>query len=119
MIEILPQSEGNLIAIQFGGKLTLDDYEKIWVPRLEETIERFEKVRVLIYLDETFDGWETAVIWEDAKVGLKNIKAFEKIALVGGPDWMAKMTDLLGHLMPGSVKSFPSGELEEAYGWIK
>ena len=119
MIEILPQSEGNLIAVQFGGKLTLADYENVWVPKLMDAIERCEKVRVLIYLDETFDGWETAVLWEDTKVGLKTINAYEKIALVGGPDWMAKITDLLAHFMPDSVKTFPSGELDEAYGWIK
>lgn len=119
MIEILPQSEGNLIAMQIGGKLTLEDYKASWVPRLEQAIETHGKVRVLIYLDETFDGWETAVLWEDAKVGLKNITAFHKIALVGGPEWIAKITEVVGHLMPGTIKTFPAGALEEGYSWIE
>ena len=119
MIDILPQSKGNFIAIQISGKLTVDDYETVWVPRLEEAIARYGKVRVLMYLDETFDGWETAVIWEDTKVGLKNINAFEKIAVVGLTDWLSKVTEMLGHLMPASVKTFPAGQLEEAASWVK
>jgi hypothetical protein len=119
MIEILPESEGSLIALKIGGKLTLDDYTGVWVPRLEEAIESHGKVRVLMYLDETFDGWETGVIWEDTKVGLKNVAAFKKVALVGGPTWIGKIMELVGHLMPGSMKAFPAGSLEEAYDWIK
>lgn len=119
MIEILPQSEGDLIAMQIGGKLTAEDYKKVWVPRLEQAIADHGRVRVLIYLDETFDGWETAVLWEDAVVGLKNIKAFQKIALVGGPEWIGKISEMVGHLMPGTIKAFPAGSLEDGFSWIK
>lgn len=30
-----------------------------------------------------------------------------------------KVSELMGHLMPGTVKAFPAGTLEEDYDWIK
>ena len=119
MIELLPQSEGNLIAIQVSGKLTADDYEREWAPRLSEAVAQHGKVRVLVYIDETFEGFEAAAIWEDTKFGLAHINAPEKLALVGGPDWMRKLTDLVGPLLPGSYETFETGELEEAFAWVK
>ena len=65
MIELLPQTEGSLIAIQVSGKLTAEDYEREWAPRLSEAVAQHGKVRLLVYIDETFDGWEAAAIWED------------------------------------------------------
>ena len=119
MIELLPQTEGNLVAIQVSGRLTAEDYERDWLPRLNEAIEEHGKVRILVYFDETFDGWEAAAIWEDTKFGLSHISSPEKVAIVGGPAWVRKLTELLGPLVPGSYKTFETGELEDAFEWVK
>lgn len=119
MIEILPESTGNLVAVKMGGTLTADDYTEVWVPRLREAIEEHGKVRALLYLDETFDGWEAKAMWEDAKFGLAHFTDFEKIAVVGGADWVGKVSEFFGKLMPAAVKAFPAGSLEEACEWIK
>ena len=119
MIELLPQTEGSLIAIQVSGKLTAEDYEREWAPRLSDAVAQHGKVRLLVYIDETFDGWEAAAIWEDAKFGLAHISSPEKMALVGGPGWVRKLTDLIGPLLPGSYKTFQMGELEDAFEWLK
>jgi len=119
VIELLPQTEGSLIAIQVSGKLTAEDYESEWAPRLSEAIEQYGKVRIVVYIDETFDGWEAAALWEDTKFGLAHISGPEKVALVGGPDWIRKLTDLVGPLIPGSYKTFPVGELDDAFEWVK
>jgi hypothetical protein len=120
LIEIMEQSGGPLVAVQFSGELTAEDYTERWVPVCEKAIEEHEKVRVLIYMDETFEGWEAAVVWEDTKFGLKNLTHFEKIAIVGGASWIGKVSELVGDLIPGlAVKSFPTGKLEEAHAWIQ
>ena len=119
MIEILPESEGNLVAIRAGGKLTADDYTKSWLPRLRDAIESHGKVRALVYLDETFDGFEVGALWEDTKFGLSHADDFEKVAVVGAPKWVDAVVGLVDHLTSGSLKSFPAGSLEEAWSWIK
>ncbi|MBW2274276.1 MAG: STAS/SEC14 domain-containing protein [Deltaproteobacteria bacterium] len=120
MIAIMEQSEGALVAVQFSGELTAADYTDIWMPACEKAIEEHGKVRVLVYMDESFEGWETAVVWEDTKFGLKNLTHFEKIAVVGGAGWIGKVSGLVGNLIPGmTVRSFATGELDEAFDWIK
>ena len=119
VIEILPESQGDLVAARASGKLTADDYTKVWLPRLEQEIRTHGKVRALLYLDETFDGFEIGAMWEDAKFGLSHADNFDKVAVVGAPEWVDICVGLVGHLMKGSVKSFPAGSLEEAHSWIK
>jgi len=119
MLEILPESQDDLVAVRAGGKLSAEDYTKVWLPKLEKEIRKHGKVRALLYLDETFDGWEVGAMWEDAKFGLGHADDFEKVALVGAPQWVESVVGLIGHLMEGSVKSFAAGGLDEAYSWIK
>ncbi len=119
MIEIMEKSEGSLLAVRFSGTLTAEDYTDVWIPACKEVIADRGKVRVLMYMDETFDGWEAAVVWEDTKFGLKNLSHFEKIAVVGGSEWMGKLSEMFGSIIPGlAVKAFATGELEEAHSWI-
>jgi hypothetical protein len=119
MIRILSQSEGNLVVAQASQKLTGEDYAETWAPLLRDAIAKHGTVRALLYLDETFEGWEVQALWEDAKLGLENANDFEKIALVGGSDWLDTIVEWVGHLLKGSVKTFPAGALEEALDWIR
>ena len=50
---------------------------------------------------------------------LANITSFEKVAIVGGPEWAGKLTELIGSVIPGSYKAFETGDLEEAFEWVK
>ncbi len=119
MIKLLPETEGNLVAIQMSGRLTGDDYEREWAPRVRQAIEQHGKVRVLVYLDETFEGWDVSAIWQDTKFGFANMAGIEKAAIVGGPEWMGKLAELVGAVIPGEYKSFDTGDLAEAFAWVK
>lgn len=119
MLRILPESKGNLVAAQASEKLTAEDYHEVWAPKLKEVDDAHGSVRALLYLDETFKGWEPKAIWEDAKLGLTISTDFDKMAIVGGPHWVDVLAELIGSLMKSSVKTFRSGELDEAYDWIR
>ncbi len=119
MLRILPESTGNLVAAQASEKLTADDYHEVWAPRLKKVDEEHGSVRALLYADETFDGWEAKALWEDAKLGLTIGTDFDKVAIVGAPQWVDVMVEVMGHLLKGAVKTFPSGKLAEAYDWIR
>ena len=119
MIEILPETRGNLVAAKAGGTLTAQDYTDIWLPKLEAVIGAHGKIRALIYFDETFEGWDAGAMWQDAKFGFSHADDFEKIAVVGAAEWVETVVNLFGHLMQGTVETFPTGALEKAYAWIK
>ena len=118
MIEILPESEGNLVAVKASQFLSTEDYTQIWIPKLNAAIETHGKIRALILFDASFQGWQAGAIWEDAKFGFHHANDFEKIALVGASHWVEAVTKLFGHLIEGSVRTFSDEQRQEALGWV-
>lgn len=119
MITILPETEASTLVVEASAKLTTKDYEEVFIPELDRLIGEFGKIRVVFYLDESFEGWELGAMWDDAKFGLKHKSDFERIAMVGGPKWVAWFSNLGSHFMPGAMKSFEASELAEAIAWAK
>jgi hypothetical protein len=77
-----------------------------------------DKVRLLYQLGEDFDGFDMAAIWEDTKVGLGHLAAWERIALVTDEDWIRTATKAFGFAMPGEVRVFSNAELDAAHDWV-
>jgi len=118
MIEILPESSENLLAVKATEKLTAKDYEEIFIPKLNELIRQYGKIRVLFCLADSFKGWEFGAMWDDAKFGIKHRNDFEKIAVAGGPNWVQWATKIAAHFIKCDVKTFKTEELQEALNWI-
>lgn len=118
MIRMLEESEGNVVGFQASEKLTVADYVNVLTPTLTKVVEEHGKVRVLMYFDETFEGWEPGAMWEDTKYA-KHMGDFEKIAIVGGPDWVHWMTNVFKPFFRGEVRTFAGTELSEAWAWVK
>jgi len=70
MIELMPESTGNIVGIRATGTLTGADYEKVFIPRLEELFGEYGRLRILLYMDEGFAGWDLSAAWDDAAFGL-------------------------------------------------
>ena len=119
MVEFLPESAGNIIGVRISGKLTDQDYKEILIPRMDELVKEYEKVRCLLYMDEGFTGWEPAAMSDDAAFMMKHKESMEKIAVVGGPKWIEWGSKIIGLLIKGELESFHGDQLEEAWTWIK
>lgn len=118
MIEMLTGLPSNVIGFNAIGKVTAEDYENHIVPAVEEALLSNDKVRLLYNLGEGFDGFEAGAVWEDTKVGLGHLAAWERIALVTDVDWMRMATKAFGFAMPGQVRVFKNAELEAARDWV-
>ena len=118
-IEILPESERNVLGVRAREKLTAEDYEQAWIPRLVKLIEEYGRVRVLLFMGDDFGGWEIGAAWDDAKFGVQYGGKCEKIAVVGGPKWVEWGSNLVGQFLKGEVRTFGSEELPAAWKWIK
>ena len=43
---------------------------------------------------------------------------FEKLAIVGGPDWIPLGIKAFRFLMKGEIRTYPSEQLEAAWEWV-
>jgi hypothetical protein len=119
MIEVMPESQGNVIGVKFSGKITAREYEEIIIPRLEAVLMEHGKARFMYVLDEGFQGAEAGAMWDDTKLGVKHRHDFDKLALVGGPRWMEWLTKLCAKLISGETRTFSLEQLQEAWVWLK
>jgi hypothetical protein len=119
MIEVMPESQGNLAGVKVSGKISAKEYEEVVIDRLDAIIKEHGKARFMWYLDENFQGAEAGAIWDDTKFGFKHRNNFEKLALVGGSKWMDWLTNLSGKIISGEIKTFPRDQLQEAWNWLK
>ena len=119
MIEILSNQPDNVLGFTAHGRVTGADYESVLIPLVETKLKENPKIRFLYHLDNDFSGFEFKALWDDIKVGLRHLTAWEKIAIVSQNKWILRVTKFLGFLMPCPVKVFDSNQLLEATEWIK
>lgn len=119
MIEILPESEGNVLGIRVSGKLTLEDYKEILIPKVNQILKDHKKVRILTLVDETFRGRELGASIENFKFGMKIRKQVEKSAIVTDSKLLRVLVHLGSYFVRGPVKTFPQSKLQAAWKWIK
>jgi len=118
MLQIIPVSDGNTIAVRASGKLSHEDYQK-FIPVLEKQIEEFDKVTLLFEFDN-FTGWDLKAAKDDFKFGMKHLADFERIAMVGDKAWEHWMAFIAKpFLISGEVRYFNRENLQDAWDWLR
>ncbi len=118
MIEIISGMPDNVVAVSAKETVTGEDYDKVFIPAIEERLKRHRKIRVLYHLGKDFSGFTATAMWDDAKVGISHLTAFEKIAVVSDVDWITGAVKIFAFLIPCPVKIFSNDKLQEAKNWI-
>ena len=119
MIEIMLESEANILFVKATEKLTARDYEEVFIPKINQLIEEYGKVRVVVLLAENFSGWEIGAAWDDAVFGIQHRNDFEKMAVVGGPKWGQWATKISAHFMNGQAAVYDIPDFQSAVAWVK
>ena len=118
MLQFIPVSEGNTIAVRASGKLSHEDYQK-FIPELEKQVEEFGKVTLLFEFDN-FTGWDLEAAKDDFKFGMKHLADFERIAMVGDKAWEHWMSFIAKpFLISGKVRYFNRENLQDAWDWLR
>ncbi|HUB68505.1 MAG TPA: STAS/SEC14 domain-containing protein [Candidatus Methylacidiphilales bacterium] len=108
----------NVVALAAHGKVSHEDYERVVIPAVEEKIRMHTKVRLFFHLGEDFAGYTAEALWDDTKIGIRHLTAFEKIAVVTNVEWIKNAVRVCGFFVPGPVKIFPNKELPAAVAWV-
>ena len=118
MIEVIPDLPDRVLGLKASGQVSAEDYQNGLVPALEEKLRKLKKVRLLYLLGDGFEGYTGSAAWQDAKVGMKHLTAFERVAIVTDVERIAKAVKAFGFVMPGEVRVFETEDLNDARVWI-
>ena len=118
MVEPIPGLPPDALGFRAKGKVTAQDYEEVLVPAVEALFARQPKGRFLYQLGDEFDGIEGAAIWDDAKLGLRHLGGWERVAVVTDVEWIRGAVKIFGLVIPGQVRTVTNRELPAAVRWI-
>lgn len=118
MIEIMTDLPDHVLGIRARGEVSADDYRQVLVPALEKKLQQHPRVRLLYVIGDGFEEYTRGAAWEDAKVGMLHLTAFERTAIVTDVEWVEKMTKALGFAIPGEVRVFEDDDLQRAREWV-
>jgi len=118
MVERIPDLPENVLGFTAKGKVSANDYESVIIPAVEAMFSREGRARFLYHLGEDFAGFEAAAAWDDAKLGLRHLAGWERLALVSDVEWIRAALKVFGLAMPGHVRVFHNRELAEATRWV-
>ncbi len=118
MIDLVPNLPPQVLGFVASGKVTADDYESTVIPAIESRLKESGKVRIFYHLGPAFTGFTAGAMWDDAKMGIAHLKAWEKIAIVTDVDWIGGAVGIFWIAIPCPVKVFPNAQYAEAAAWI-
>jgi SpoIIAA-like len=118
LIERIAGLPDTVLGFSAKGTVTAADYESVIIPAVEALFARHPKVRFLYLLGDDFDGFEGAAMWDDAKLGLKHLAGWEKMAVVSDVEWIRAAIRVFGLAIPGHVRVYHNSEFSEAKRWV-
>ncbi|MEM9394548.1 MAG: STAS/SEC14 domain-containing protein [Pseudomonadota bacterium] len=118
MIEHIPGRPEGTLEFRVTGKLTAKDYETILSPVIERALEENDHLKLLIIVDEDYEGFDLGAAWEDARLGLKHWSGFSRAAVATDKSWLQTATKAMAFMMPCPVMAFDLNELDDARRWL-
>ena len=118
MLKLMNHLPANVLGVSAEGKITGTDYETVLIPALEEKLKANKKIRMLYQLGNNYTGFEMSAMLDDAKMGMKHLSAWDRIALVSDHETINSFAKFFGYLMTCELRIFKNAELEEAKKWI-
>jgi len=118
MLKIMNDLPGNVLGVSAEGKITGEDYETILIPALEVKLKANKKIRMLYHLGNNFTGFDLSAMLDDAKIGMKHLSAWDRIALVSDHEMINSFAKFFGYMLSCEVRIFKNEELDKAKIWI-
>lgn len=118
MINISSGTPENLVIAVAHGKVTGDDYERVLIPAIETALKTHKKIRLLYQLDKDFTGFTAKAVWDDARLDLAHLAAFETVAIVTDVHWITEAVEFFGFFMHCAIRVFSNDRLGEARDWV-
>ena len=116
---VLPESEGNVLCLEIGQRVTLDDYVNIFEPPMRAIVAKYSDARAVISYTRPFLGWDIDAAEHDIATIAEVGRHVRRIALVHPTEQVAQRWLTFKPLFGGDVKIFNEGEFDNALAWAK
>ncbi len=116
VIEFIDDLPDGCIGARASGYLSLDEYASSVEPEVESIIERHSKLRLILHLDNAFEGFGEGA-WGQLTDELRHVH-FHRGALVTNDGHIAGAVNILKWTLRGHVRTFHNGEFDQAVHWI-
>lgn len=118
MIELVLESQGNILGIKVRKNLSARDYSDVLLPHLDWIVQEHGRARLLFSMEGDVQGLEPDSPWLPVKFGTGHKDRIEKLAVAGAAPWDGWCLKI-GEVLPGTpVKVFAPGKWEQAWDWI-
>ena len=118
MLKIMNDLPADVLGVSAEGKITGTDYETVLIPAIEEKFKTKKKIRMIYQLGNKFSGFDFSAMLDDAKMGMKYLSAWDRIALVSDHEMINTFAKFFSHMLSCELRIFKNEELEEAKKWI-
>jgi hypothetical protein len=118
MITIMDNLPANVLGVSAEGKITRTDYKSVLIPVVEEQLNANKKLRMLYQLGNDFTGFELTTLLDEARMGMKYLSTWDRIALVSEHLMANTFAKFFSHMVSCEFRVFKNTELEEAKKWI-
>jgi hypothetical protein len=118
MLRYIKDLPEHVIGIHAVGEVSKEDYEKVFIPRLEELVARQGEINYLLILETDIGNFTAGAWWDDFTVGLKHFKQWSKVAIVTDQKAVEWLSDVFTAFIPGKSKGFPMAQLDAAIKWV-
>lgn len=117
MFELMSHLPEKVIGVVASGEVSAADYETVLVPAVEAALSKFGGVRIVYQIGPAFSGFSAGAAWDDMKLGIGHLRAWERIALVTDVEWISAAMRLFAFAVPCPVRQFANSELAQAIDW--
>ncbi|HKX46473.1 MAG TPA: STAS/SEC14 domain-containing protein [Planctomycetota bacterium] len=118
MLTLLPDLPEHVVGVAASGRVTAGDYEAVLAPVVEAALARRAELHLLYHLGPAFEGFTAGAVWDDAKLGLRHLAAWKRIAVVTDVEWLRNAVRAFGVFVPCPVRVFANAELPRAREWV-
>jgi hypothetical protein len=105
--------------IRVSGTVTGEEL-RAFEPQMRQLLDT-DEIRFVEVIDPDYDGFGRGGLAEDIRMGFgvlfKHHSAFKRMAIVTDTDWIVHTLHVLAWMVPGELKIFGLGELEQAKQW--
>lgn len=118
MLEKLTDVPPGIEAVKVVGKMSKEDYEKVFEPLFDDARKRGSHIRLLYQVGPEYQGFTPGAAWEDLKIGPRSLKLFDGCAVVTDFGCIREWTRVVGFLLPWPVRVFGNEQRDKAIDWL-
>lgn len=118
MFERISDVPAGIFGVRATGTLTAEDYETVIEPVVDDVARHRSRLRCLIEVGPGFTGVTPAAAWEDVRLGLRAVRAFDGCAVLTDDDRVAAASRVAAFLVPFPVGVFAPGARATAVDWL-